>query len=502
MERFGFRKIKEWIRKNKFEFFLLLLILLLASFLRLWRIYDFAVFLGDEGRDALVVKKMIVEHRFTLLGPMTSVGNMYLGPVYYYMMIIPLWLTRLDPVGPAMMVAIIGVLTVLLIYLTGRDFFDKLVGLTAALLYAVSPLVISHTRSSWNPNPMPFFALLAIYSLFKAIKNQDRRWLMVLGLSLGITTQLHYMSLILIGSIFLFLLILRPKFSLKDYFLLFISFVLVLVPQILFELRHDFVISKSIITFLKEREVSPDSFSKLLACAFSLYKRLFTSLIGLKNRFLGNLLALFSGALGFFILVKEREFLKKNLGLTILFFWITLGVLELGFYRGDIHDHYFGFLFPAPFLLFSSMICFSFRSKIGLPIGSMIVFFLFLINLRQTPFFAKENPGYHIRKAKEVARLIANDADNQKFNLIWISPVHDYLAMNYRYFLDIFGKPARDKTEFTDIEFLYVIMEGNKLELEPEKMPFWEIKSFGPAIIDKEWQYDSITKIYKLKKAR
>ena len=35
-------------------------------------------------------------------------------------------------------------------------------GLVAALLYAISPTVIIYSRSSWNPNIMPFFALLSV----------------------------------------------------------------------------------------------------------------------------------------------------------------------------------------------------------------------------------------------------------------------------------------------------------------------------------------------------
>ena len=73
-------------------------------------------FLGDEGRDVLVVKRILVDHKFTLLGPATSIGNMYLGPLYYYLMIIPMALSCLNPLGPAMKVALFGVITVFFVY--------------------------------------------------------------------------------------------------------------------------------------------------------------------------------------------------------------------------------------------------------------------------------------------------------------------------------------------------------------------------------------------------
>src|SRR6266498_1836061 len=154
--------------KKKWDIIILVLIVLLAAFLRLYRISDYMTFLGDEGRDVLVAKG-ILEGNLTLLGPRASAGDFFTGPIYYYMMAPFLWLFRLDPVGPAVMVALFGVATVFLVYFVGKEFFNKKTGLIAAALYAVSPLVLVYSRSSWNPNTVPFFALLTMYMLYKAI---------------------------------------------------------------------------------------------------------------------------------------------------------------------------------------------------------------------------------------------------------------------------------------------------------------------------------------------
>jgi len=36
---------------------------------------DYIIFLGDQGRDVLIVKNIIVDKKFTLLGPTASVGG-------------------------------------------------------------------------------------------------------------------------------------------------------------------------------------------------------------------------------------------------------------------------------------------------------------------------------------------------------------------------------------------------------------------------------------------
>jgi hypothetical protein len=71
----------KWIKKNRFEFLLLTGLLLVTLFLRVYRIDAYMTFLGDEGRDALMIKRILTTGDIPLLGPPTSVGNMYLGPL-------------------------------------------------------------------------------------------------------------------------------------------------------------------------------------------------------------------------------------------------------------------------------------------------------------------------------------------------------------------------------------------------------------------------------------
>src|ERR1035437_7729351 len=156
---------------------LLPIIILIAAFLRLYRIQDYMTFFGDEGRDVLVAYNILHGH-LTLLGPTSSVGGFFLGPIYYYFM-----------------VPFFGIATVFLIYIVGKDFFNAKVGLIAALIYAISPLVITYSRSSWNPNPMPFFSLLILYLLYKAVKKSSLKLFFAVGILFGIAMQLHYLAI-------------------------------------------------------------------------------------------------------------------------------------------------------------------------------------------------------------------------------------------------------------------------------------------------------------------
>ncbi|MDP3733268.1 MAG: glycosyltransferase, partial [Candidatus Daviesbacteria bacterium] len=189
------------LKDQKVLFIILVGILALAAFLRFYKIEEYMIFLGDQGRDAIIVKDMVDKWHFPLIGPPTSVGNIYLGPLYYYMMLPPMFLTGFNPVSAAAAVALIGVATVFLVYYLGKNWFGRGAGLLAAYLYAISPVTINYSRFSWNPNPLPFFALVAILGMVKLQKTNNFLWLLLTGIALGGALQMHYLALILVAVI-------------------------------------------------------------------------------------------------------------------------------------------------------------------------------------------------------------------------------------------------------------------------------------------------------------
>ena len=103
--------------KLRWETIALAIILIVALGLRLYRIDGYLTFLGDEGRDVRIVRDLLASN-LVFIGPMTSIGNMYLGQAYYYLFVAPgLILSWFNPVGPAIIVAALGVLAVYLVYL-------------------------------------------------------------------------------------------------------------------------------------------------------------------------------------------------------------------------------------------------------------------------------------------------------------------------------------------------------------------------------------------------
>ena len=162
-------KIKSFIH----QYWFIILVTLVAAVLRLYRLESSLMFLGDQGRDAIVLKRILIDHDLPFIGPITSVGGFYLGPLYYYLMTPFLWLFKYNPVGPAIATAIIGVITTPVLYFVAKKMFSTTTARWASFLFAIGFIPVSETRSAWNPNPMPLASLGLIYGLY--LVNQKKK---------------------------------------------------------------------------------------------------------------------------------------------------------------------------------------------------------------------------------------------------------------------------------------------------------------------------------------
>src|SRR3989338_2720467 len=98
------------IIRNRFLVYLCLIILL-ASFIRFYRFYDLAIFLADQASDSLKVLAM-TRGRFTLLGPISSVGGFYNGPIVYYLMFPFYWVLKGNMIAGTVFQSTLSVATI------------------------------------------------------------------------------------------------------------------------------------------------------------------------------------------------------------------------------------------------------------------------------------------------------------------------------------------------------------------------------------------------------
>jgi len=485
------KKIKQFISKNRPEIITITIIILVALVIRFYRINEYLTFLGDEGRDVRVVRN-ILKGNLAFIGPQTSIGNMYLGPLYYYLMAPALFLSGLNPVGPAVLNAIIGALTIGLTWWVARTWFNPLSGLVAAFLMAISPVAIIYSRSSWNPNPMPLFALLSVFSIYQVWQGKNRRWLILSAISFAFALQMHYLGLLLIPTLAIFwFLSIKKKQLLSISLKSLVIFLFLMSPLVLFDLKHQGMNYNAFKTFFTTQQttvnLNPVNSDRL----FPVWNKITADLL------LGQIeenVALISFSvflLGLWAFAKE----KKKPPAIILFTWIGFAVLGLSMYKHPIYAHYFGFFWPAIFILIGWIISRLFQGAYAHKFLSIALFsWLVIVNINRSPL--KQTPNNQLQRTEDVIDLVIKESAGEPFNFGLIAKQN--YDESYRYFLE--NKRAemiRGEDGISDQ--LFVVCEDQ--DCQPEGNPAWQIAIFGPADTVADWQIDYI-KIFKLTHAK
>ncbi len=454
---FRFKRIITYTK----TYWILILLTGIGGFLRLYNIKPTISFLGDQGRDALVVRTMITELKPVLIGPTTSVGKIQLGPLYYYFMAPWLLIFNYDPLGPAVGVALLGIITIPVLFFVIKRMFDTSTALIASFLYTFGSVIIANTRTSWNPNPMPLVVILLLWTLYETYVHAKYRHIIWSCLLWGISLQLHYMALILAPFLALIWLLTftqtRERREVTHNLLLGTGvFLLTLIPLVIFDLRHNYLNLKGLMEFFITREHTAQNFAQPIELALERLNHMFGQLIGLS--FSPHLKLWFSRILAVVFAGICWLSRKKKIA-HILFLYFLCSWAGLSFYQSSVYDHYLGFTFPLPFIIMAVGLAWVWKSGktwLRLIVIGILGVYLY-INVTHYSFF---NPlGWQMDDMRYVSKVIASDAGSKPYNIILVDDTKDYRAMSYRYFLSLLSTPVKDIGEFEIVDTVYLITQ-------------------------------------------
>lgn len=458
-------------------------------FLRFYKFSGFTTFLGDQGRDAIVVKRILSLEHFPAIGAPTSIGQVYLGPFYYYFIAPWLMFFQLNPIGLAFGVAIFSLLYLLINYFIVKELVNKKTALISTIFLSFSAILIDFSRFSWNPNLLPLFTLLTVYFVIKSTKTNKWYFFALSGAFISFSIQLHYLALFLIPPIFIIYLIdlLKEKQQLiRKFVYLFIclfSFIFFSSPLIIFDLRHNFLNSKLFLALFQSSGTGLLTKINSLFDTF-FYLNLYSFNINLNKFFIYVLLL--------FIFVILLTLTKKSSSIKKIIFIFILTILGMSLYSGPKHPHYFVVLYPLYYVivsyLFASLNLSSWEKYLTL----FFIFGFIFLNYQKYPYF--RNPSNNqITLAKNIAQKILNNIEKKKFTVTALP--EKYSDSTYRYFLEIWGKRAIEKDSLEKADEMFVVCE-KKCDLIIGN-PMWDIAYFAPNKIVGEWEVEDV-KIYKL----
>lgn len=378
-------KILQWIKSHRTEFIILILILAVGGFFRLYQVGEWMHFGQDEGRDAFMVRSMAADGDVQLLGPAAPNNrpDFHLGPFFYYLQVPFYWLSGMSPAGGAWAVGLFSLITIYLVYAVGKNFFSRPAGLIAAALFSASYLMVYYGRWAWNPNVVPFFALLIFLSLYKLAKIKESQkneyYLYVLAASFGLIIQLHGTALMALPVILLFYFIIyRPRIACKKYIFAILIVIILNLPSIAYDLTNDFNNTKGFWAVITQSESQQ---------SLGWWDRTTDTYEVWQNFWHENLLhgktdwiffVLLAGSI-IFVLIKLWPIKKarENPGIILSLLWLIIPFVIFTFYKEAIPMHYFCLIFPLPFLLLAGVLNYFWRLKIQKIVIILIVLAIF-----------------------------------------------------------------------------------------------------------------------------
>src|SRR3989344_2154614 len=507
--------------KYHLPFYLLLTaILSLALFIRVYRAEDLLGFYYDQGRDALVIWRFWYNRDFFLIGPVTGLMGIYLGP-FYYLLIAPLYLIGGgSPVYSAVFLSFLSVIALFILYLLGQEMHSKAGGLIAATIGGFSFYIFTHSRWLSNPNPILLTSVILLYAMWKIVANRDAskrivpgpenlqlgRWLIV-ALTVGLSLQLEAASAVFyIPSVLVFVIwIYWSDFKYKRYlqnllrsktFILALStFFITFIPQIVFNFLHENILFENLYKlFIDERAFRGFGkfvFEERLKFFFALPNKFFIGQ-SLKT------LVFTSFVLSTFIV--RRKYLKVGM---LKFFSIFLIIPMLCYLLfqgnfGNIYDYYLSGYFLPFILLFSIGLAELAHTKVG---RFVVLIFLYQFIKLNAPYIGRylsadephERPIVLEDQLKGVGWVFGDVKDRGNFNVdVYVPPVIPY-SYDYLFLWQGRKKCGRDLCGQVDekVPLLYALYEEDPPH--PERLQAWLERQKGIAMVEKEEKFGQIT---------
>lgn len=486
--------MKIFFRNN----WILIGIMITASFFYTFRLHQTFVMAGDTARDLIDIQHIWQNKIITLVGePVNTISNnpiqVLFGSLYLYIGLIGLLITKFDPVGSLFLDIVVTLLSIPFFYILSKDLLKKKsIALISTSIYAFSPITIALTRSFWEPNiVLPISVFVWFFFLHKkSVKNY-----LIAGLLSGIIFDIHYMNIIPI-AFYIFLLLFQKN---KKYFLsAFIGFLIAISPFSIFEIKHNFFLTKAFIgTFsgfstFSERSLNPFLSLDIILYIFGLgpYQYFIPQLINI-SYFPRIILDTILGIFFFILIFKKNKFFGNQ-----FIFVLIVGLLSAWFFE---RWHLIGLRYVLPvfplFIISVVSIIFSLNKYlILLPVIPMIILSFNIVLHKLDP--TNKEDYYPVSVIQKVSNAIVEDNPKGSYN-VTENILGDARSLATRFYLMRDAKVLPQPVEiYNSIDSLYVITTSLEKTYQENR---WEFRISGLKKIAWEKEIGDL-KLYKFVK--
>lgn len=426
----------------------------------------------DNARDFVDVREMMELKKFRLTGPSSAILGVYNGPLWYFLLGGTYILTKGDPYGAILMLIIFWAIGGFFL-LKLVDDFGKLAQIAVGLVWIASNYIVLTNLYSFNPNPILLLSPLAIYLLVKYLEDRSGLFIISTWFLAGAFFNFEmnfgvFMPLIIVISVFL-----KRTNAFKDkYFWIGVAvFIATLLPQALFDLRHQFIMSKSLIKFLSEDHSSGFVIQRRLQTIWETFYQTFLATMENQKILTSSLLIL---AIPVFLKNIKSHSLESKILVPIMFVLIPFTCYLI--VPVTVNSWHLGGPMAASLILIGYILASLWRMNIfgkifSLVISMLLIFYSFanILNFFMNDFGSVNNDPSLYKNEISAIDYVYKYAHGQNFKVYTYLPsVYDY---PYQYLFWWYGSK---KYGYVPYEYAYA---PNKPEYIPGQTAFYGSKN-------------------------
>lgn len=484
------------------------LILLYAFYIRsMMLVHGDFFYLVDQARDLMLVKEIATTFNITLIGARAGIGGIFHGPLWLYMNVPLFLLTGGDPFWTLVPLFVVVSLSIIV---AGFIVTLKLYDLSTAFLYAlflsISSVYVKTVPYTSNAQVMPLIFLLYLGTITFFLRGKNKA-LIASAFLIGLGFHFESAFAILLIPITLVACIIRfKKIPLQDIVLSVGAFFLAVSNFIVFELRHNFLMTQSVLTLFRGGIKPLKGFELYSNLNFRIFDRYQAYLSSLNAPFstitqqtylilfivlVGSLIALI------FEIIRTKRLSHENkeylfiacIPIMIFLFYIL--------YPFPLWEHYLLPVGVITILYFVLSVKRFFRNKYGIFIGILLLFFILKPTVQasfqqHSRTYQKDTTDGSYQNQLAVVDWVFQDANGKEFSYFVYMPSVFTYNMDYLFW----WRDKHYKTIYSDKkkDIAYLIMYPESAEGAHE---FWEknvIHTTGPVLAQKQFQGGIVVK--------
>lgn len=391
---------------------------LVGLLVRFWNYRRTLYFIWDQGRDAWALQNMAAGD-LRLTGPTSGLEGFFLGPLWYYVGLPGYWLSQGNPYGIGLWYIFLACLALPIFWAIAHTLFsEKKMALTTAWFLSLLPGSIQGSIFIWNPLlSLPLMAA-AFLCLLWARQSRWALWGSFFFLGLTLQSEFAYAVFFLVPLFFLIPWI-RQRSHWLDWLGASFSLGVTLLPQLLFELKNNFTMTRALLNGVANTEESIHWLDLWLQRPLQL---LYATKVLWFGNFASDWIFFLLVVVGISLGIWSTRFMKDQL---IRYRWRITAILTIipyvffMFWRGN-HGHFFEYYLTPHFIFLVPLFLLAWqhvgkirRQFFGLVNGQELVvltlgFFIFVFTYSlYTQIFFVQNQGGLRGMERSLAQLFS-----------------------------------------------------------------------------------------------